>query len=256
MAYNKNKYTRKYARKSRVKKIAVGGTSNIRALAKAITAMQKKIKREKQYLQYKLETTSSIVTPYTALNLCAFSSMAPCFGTGANDNTDQDVIMKSLALDMYMALENPINNEENTIQFSMFLVSLKDGIQGQNNPFNPTNGALTLLDDVHYTALQGGLVHLNRKCFKIHKSKRVTFTNYGTDLGTAAAQTQQGTNWRGYWKLRLNNKIVNPSGDWKDLGTAGDPSKQLYLLVFSDNLTADLESPQLLCNQIYNFEKL
>ena len=62
-------------------------------------------------------------------------------------------------MDGYLSLENLINDEENTVSFTMFLVSLKDEI---GDAFNTASGVLSLTANEHYYQ-QNGLCMLNKK---------------------------------------------------------------------------------------------
>lgn len=240
--YGKSKYGRKYARKGRSKlaKLAKGKTTAIQALAKSVRTLQRVVRRGHQIQNYFAgESRVNVSSNYTAFNLCNYNGMSPIFGADADDDNNQMIQHKSFGLDTYFSLENSINNEEDTISFTVFIVSLKDSI---GSAFNPSTGGLSLTDGIHY-ASTNGLTLVNKKLFKIHHVRRFNLTNHGTALSQPSAQTQFGTDRRLYFKVNPNNVIQNPSGDWKDLSSAVDPSKQFYMLVFNDNSVADLESP-------------
>lgn len=256
MAYgSKSKYMRRYARKSRgkVAKMAKGRSSQIQVLAKSVRSIQRKINKQHQLLNY-VQSDSAVNQngDYTYYNLCNYSSLTPVFGTDADDDNNYKIVHQSVGLDMYLTLENTINNEENTITFTMFLVSLKDDIGGA---FNPSNGALSLNVNQHYV-IRNGLTLLNKKCFNIHKIKRRVLTNHGTALTSPSAQSQGGSDCRWYWKISMNKVVQNPTGDWKNLQSALDPSKQYYVLIFNDNTTLDGESPALTYNFVHTMKTI
>jgi len=237
MAYGR-KYQRK--RKSTVAKMAKGKSTQIQALAKSVRSLQLASRGQHQYLNYfQGASRDNINSPVLAVNLCNFSAMGAIFGTDANDGQNPKIVHQSFGIDAYVSLENTINNEEDTITMTAFLVSLKDDIGGA---FNPTTGALTIANGSHYV-IQNGLCMLNKKIFNIHKVKRKVITNHGTPLANPSAQTQSGTDFRFYWKHSPRSLITNPVGEWTSLSSALDPSKQYYMLFFNDNSVADLESP-------------
>lgn len=235
----KSKYKRKFARKGRVAKLAKGKQSSVQALAKAVSRIQRSMRTQCEYLNYSQSDVFNVVGDCSVVNMCDYYTMQDCFGSSSNDAAQNKIIHKSMGIDCYLSLENTLN-EPDTTQFTIFLVSLKDTI---GSTFAANSGALALSSGSHYV-VRGGLVLLNKKIFKIHKTKRVVLTNHGTSLAAPSAQTQGGTDARFYWKLRANNQIQNPTGDWKSLRSAQDPSKQIYMLIFSDNSSADLQSPK------------
>lgn len=243
MVYYKKKFTKK---KKTMKKKPV-----IKSVDKRLRRLEKKDRDQHQYLNYVQGATQTNITqPFTGINLCDFNSMTAMFGAGADDETDQKIIHSSFGIDGYISLENLINDEENTIQLTMFLVSLKDQI---GSAFNPATSALTLSNTVHYYS-QDGLTMLNKKVFNIHKVKRLSLTNHNKALADPSAQTQHGTDYRFYWKWRPNQYITNPLGNWKSLGSGVDPSKTYYLLIFNNNSTLDLESPAFTYNVVHTMK--
>lgn len=249
----KSKYVRRYARKGRSKiaRMAKGKTTSVQALAKAVRRLQRHNKSQPEYLNYvQGATQANISSPFHVINLCDYTSMTPMFGSDANDDDQNKVIHKSFGIDGYISLENLINNEEDSITITQFLVSLRDHI---GPAFNTSTGALSLTNQIHYYS-QDGLVMLNKKCFRIHKVIRRVLSNHGTSLSNPSAQNQYGTDYRFYMKWSPNSSIQNPTGDWKALSCALDPSKQYYLLTFNNNSVADLESPAFTYNVVHTMK--
>lgn len=224
-----------------VKKIAKGKTTQIQTLAKAVKTLQRKSRVEAQYFNYAQNIDNVNITSAITQNLSYYSGWTRIFGTTSNDDAANRIMHKSCGMDIRVSLENSVNNEEETTNFTCFLVSMKDEIGGY---FLPGSGGLTLAEGVTHST-QKGMVLLNKKMFNIHKYKRFTLTNYGTALTAPAAQSQYGTDRRWYWRLPINKMITNPNGDWKIMNSAQDPSKTYFLIVFSDNSTLDAESPSL-----------
>lgn len=252
MAYGtKSKYVRKYARKGRSKvgAMAKGKTTQVQTLAKAVSRIQRTLRTQPEYLNYSQSDVFNVAGDCSVVNMCNYYTMQDCFGSSANDAANNKIIHKSMGIDCYLALENTLN-EPDTTQFTIFLVSLRDSI---GSTFVPSSGALSLSSGLHYV-IRGGLVLVNKKIFKIHKTKRVVLTNHGTSLANPSAQSQGGTDARFYWKLQANNTIINPTGDWKSMSSAQDPSKQVYMLIFNDNVTADLQSPKFQFNAVHTFK--
>lgn len=243
MAYGrKSKYQRRYARKgrSRVGQMAKGRVSKIQALARSVSKLQRQVRRTTPYLNYNQGFDLGVSADVTVLKLSNYSNWNRIFGTGANDDTGNNMKHLAMGIDCHVSLENTVN-EPDTTTFTVFLVSLKDEI---GNTFSQINGDLSLATGVHYVT-QGGIVMLNKKCFNIHKIKRFVLSNFGQSLSTAAAQSQYGVDRRWYWKIKPRCMIKSPYGDWKSEARATDPSDNYYLLVFNDNSAIDLQNPKI-----------
>ena len=239
--------------KTGIKSLAKPKQTQIATLAKAVTKLQKATKLQHQYQNYTVSESNVLInSPYNSFNICNFAGMTPIFGADADDDNNQKAVHHSYGMDCYLTLENPVSNEENTIGFTIFLVSLKDDI---GDAFNPATGALTLTSALHYYQ-QNGLCMLNKKCFNILKVMRKTLTNFGTSLGTAAAQSQHGVDCRFYIKQSPRSVITNVKGDWKQLSSGVDPSKQHYLLIFNDNSSLDGEYPTLTYNRVHTMKTI
>lgn len=238
-------------RKSKVSKLAKGKETKIQTLAKAVKKLQNQNKAEAEYLncQYGVDG-AQIIQPAYIYPLNFYQGMTPIFGVSADDLEANKIIHKSVGMDIHVTLENFLNNEENTIGFTAFLVSLKDDI---GSAFNPGTGALTLTANQTHYSVQG-MTLLNKKMFNIHKVKRFTLTNFNQNLNIAGAQSQFGADRRFYWRQRINKTITNPIGNWKNLSSGNDPSKTYYVLVFNNNTDADFENPQITISAIHTFK--
>lgn len=250
---------KRFAKKSGgVAKIAKGKTTKIETLAKAIKTLQRKEKKDLVYfnLQQTASQSSMTADPFV-LNLSNYNNMGYCFGTGTDEVGTNAVIHKSVGIDSYVSLENTLNNEEETVQFTAFLVSLKDEASQiynlQNNAivWNSSSGTP---NQTHAKA--GGIVLLNKRYFNIHKVKRFVLTNHGTALTAPSAQTQYGTDHRWYWKQSINKRISNPGGNWYALVNGADPSKTYLMLIFNDNSTTDVESPAITYSAVHTMKSV
>lgn len=245
----KTKYRRKFARKGRVAKLAKGKSTKIQTLAKAVSRIQRTMRRKCEYLNYRVVDSPTISADYTAIPLSNYSAWQDIFGTSSNDDVANRMVHKSFGMDCYLTLENTVN-EPDTTQFTIFLVTLKDNI---GSAYAPASSALSLVANNHYS-VSGGMVLLNKKVFTIHKIIRKVLTNHGTSLANPSAQTQAGTDFRFYVKHRGNHLVTNPTGDWKSMGGSPDPSKAMYLLIFNDNSTLDLQNPKFTYNVVHTVQ--
>lgn len=222
------------------------------ALSKRVAKLEKQSRKSVEWLNHKYGINTTIAQQLQ-YNLCNFGAMTPVFGTATDDLNDNQILYHSFRSHVKVTLENSVNNEEETTKFSCFLVSLKDIIP--DSRFNNGTGTLTLTADLDYT-VNSGVVYLNPKLFNIHKRKIFTLTNYGTALGTSAAQSQYGTSMEWNWDMKIKKQIKSAQGNIFGLASALDPTKQYYMLFFSDNQTGDLESPTIKVDSIHNFIKM
>lgn len=245
-------YGRKVYRRKRMYRKRKGGKPSLAKLASAVKSLQRRNRRDDEYIQLgQFNSNDSMTGSPVVVNLCNYTGMAGIFGTSSGDRFDNKIIHQSFGMDLRVSLENTINNEESTINFTAFLVSLRDDCGGV---FSPSTGTLTFTaNQTHYVT--NGLALLNKKIFKIHKQKRFTLTNYDTALSTSAAQSQYGTDCRWYWKWSPRAVIQAATQSWTDLASAQDPSKQYYLLIFNDNSTVDGESPSFTSNIVHTMKK-
>lgn len=228
---------------------------------KKVNRLVRARKQNAQWLNFFNSVQNLSLAQVTAYNMCNYQTLTtstpgvsgPIFGSGSDDVTDPKILYHSTQMRIRVALESPTNNEESTTRFSCFLVSLQDRVP--QSKFNNSLGTLTLTAGQDFNIVQG-VTYLNKKIFKVHKSKFFTLSNYDTSLSNPAAQTQFGTDREWSWNIAPKMTIEHPAGNWSALASSLDPSKQYYVLVFTDNQTGDLESPQLNIHQLANFKRI
>lgn len=247
---------RRIARARYGRRKASPGVVALRKVTKLIRAR----KQNAQWLNCFNTVNNTSIVQQLAYNMCNYAqlttsstSSGPIFGTSTNDITDPKILYHSTTMRIRVSLESPTNNEETTTRFSCFLVSLNDRVP--QSRFNNSTGTLSMTNGQDFNIIQG-VAYLNKKIFKIHKTKFFTLSNYNQNLNIAAGQTQYGTDREWTWSIAPKMTVEHPAGDWSALSSSLDPSKQYYVLVFSDNETGDLESPQLNIHQIANFKRI
>lgn len=252
MAYGRRKGAKRPARKGGkgVSRLVKAKPTAITTLAKAVKSIQTKMRAKTVMLNYGQQFDKELSSDVDVFKLSNYSAWNPIFGASANDAHGNSMIHKGFGLDMYLNS----STEPNPIQFTIFLVSLKDNCRAF--AFNNTNGNLSLASGTDYY-IQGGLVLLNKASFNIHSVKRCVLGNNGVGLGSSTAQTQYGTDRRYYMKMRCNKKITTSGvGDWNNLACSQDPSDNYYLLIFNDNGILDAEWPRARINVVHTIEQL
>lgn len=217
--------------------------STVAALKRDVKMLKKDVRDRTQIHHLASEINSTLGSASGAqmfvANLCNWSAATPIFGSS---NTDVDLansyVHRGFGLDVYVTN----NDESQQINYTAFLVSLKDNI---GSAFDPNTGALTLTNPLHFynNSSPVALTMLNKNCFNIHKIKRFTLGNMGVGQTVNGLQTQYGNAIRWYWKIRADKKVSCPTQSMKTQQSSLDPSKNYYLLISNDNSTLDLEVP-------------
>jgi len=253
MAYGRKRYPARKGKGGKgVSRLLKKPTTAITTLAKAVKSIQSKMKQKTVTLNYGENVSNALLSSQLDIfHLTKYSAWNGIFGANADDTTANSAIHKGFGIDMYIDSAS----ETDPINFTVFLVSLKDDIRG--GAFNRVSGALSLNDSEDYYTYQGFSM-LNKKCFNIHATKRFTLGNNGVGLGSSTAQTQFGTDRRFYMKKRFSHKITNndSNGNWKSLNCSQDASDNYYLLVFNDNNLLDATYPRIRYNIVHTVEQL
>jgi hypothetical protein len=191
-----------------------------------------------------------VTTPYfSALVSGALNTMSPLWGYSSADVANVDKAYLN-SKDVYVSVRQ--NNEPNLIRYTMFVVSLKDA-GADSTTFDPLTGALTLANGTHYTNIVSDQVRISPRFFNIHATRRFTMGYEGTAGPTADTFSER----RFVFKLKPKQKlIINPKGNV--FGNASftfpkDPSQNFWVLLFNDNVGADLENNKVDINTVDHF---
>lgn len=227
-------------------------TRQVTTLAKRVNGLARRMRQQNTSIILTRSSSTNAVSPVNIYGLDQYNLMSPIFGTLSNDLHGNRVLDKSDAMDITVSLENIGQSEPDTVNFTCYLVQLKDAIGGAYAGL----GALALTSAQHYTTFPtlGANALLNLKFFRILKTKKFTLTNYGNALTSDSANT--GPIFKRWtWKVKRNALIQNPDGDFNTRGPV-DPSQARFLLVFSDNLTSDSQSPVVQINHVKSLTQI
>ena len=222
-------------------------------LTKRVNALSRQMRQKSPSLILTRSINSGLVTaPLFSYGLDQYPAMTPVFGTATDDLDCNRALDKSDAMDINVTLENSVNNEEETINFTCYLVQLKDAIGT-----GYASGALALTNSIHYVSapVPGASALLNLKYFRILKTKKFTLTNYGSPLTTFGAQSQYGTSMRWTWKLNQKRLIQSPTGNFNSTSPV-DPSQARFLILFNDNSAVDGEFPTIQINHVKSLRQI
>jgi hypothetical protein len=165
------------------------------------------------------------------LPLNNYSSWTRVFGADADDESGKTAMAK------YMKLlwKLNTNGERNTIDYSMFVVSLK---KNATDLFNASNGNLNApVLNTHYVIGNNGQgAFLNPNFFNIMYSRRWT-------SGTTGSLATDTSDLVGNFSFKLKSQqlptFTNPAGDWKANNFPREITKNMYLIIFNNDSIAD-----------------
>jgi hypothetical protein len=168
-----------------------------------------------------------------------YSTWTRIFGTDADDESNHSALWKKTEMDMKLFT----NGERNQIDYSMFIVSLTK--LGMEELFTQASGGLAgplgitgLVNGTHYYGNISGQVYLNKRYFNILRKKRLTTGSPGslaTDTPDLAPRFQTVINHN----AGKGHTLRNAKGDWKAIPSPQLASQNLYILIFSNDSTAD-----------------
>lgn len=211
-------------------------------LKKKVNQLTKLVKGTYSLAYLQNRGTNTMASPYFAINCISWPNFRQVFGTGASDWVDENnFILKKMQLDMILR----INNEGSNVDYSMFIVTLKNSM---SDVYNRTTGALNLIEGTHYARndvgdAKEGSVFLNPQCFYIKYQRRITIGNNGnTPASTSAPGSGLAINKRITKTIIVNQTYNNPAGNVSALSCSVVPSKQYYIIFFNNNLSIDGEN--------------
>lgn len=228
--------------------MARGRIGKFARLARSVQRLQRKQRRVLQTLNFRYNGGGTLSSQFNQWNLTNFSALTPVFGTAADDLTANAVRHVGVGVDCIL----DSNTEVDTINYTVYVVSLKDDAAGI---LDYSGGTLSLSQDVHYT-FNAGMALLNRKFFKVHKTWRWTSGNLGAPKTQSSANGAQVWYRRKFFRLKIGTQVRNPAGNWNALACPRDPSQNYFLLMFNDNSALDLENPAFTFHAVHTMKSI
>lgn len=212
----------------------------VRSLARKVNITSHRVQFTDSIVDY---PTSSVLGPFVGtFNLSNYAQWSYQFPTSAvgfpinyqatHLKSRVDIILKK----KYTGLGKEVDN----VTFTIFLARLRDsrGVLNSTNPMQLGND---------YT-IQDGLAFLNPKNFQLLARRVVVL-----------ASDDSGPNEKRLTlHAKMNAKIVNTGNlstgaqSWKNLNESPDPSDNLFLFVFSNDLQGDLQSTAMSYHAIHS----
>lgn len=217
--------------------------ASLASLARDVRALKAKQKVSVIKAAYGQQSGTDMGDPYTGTilsNYVNWDTLWPSTVTSIHQVRPKMKWMSTIC-DINITLDN-INNEEGEIQFTAFLISPKNA-RGQV----ALSGTVPTLvaDQDYYT--YAGKTYLNLNSWKIHAMRTFTLTG-GDGADMQADKCFKRFKLKAYHKGRI---VENPDGSWKSLSRPGEPSDDLFLVVFNNNSVADLENPRMDYNVLH-----
>lgn len=224
-----------------------------KSLTKRVRRIERTMKSTQTISHMRMADVTTLQSNFIQVNMTRPGSSTPVFGTDAADTYNNSAILRSFGVDCVLSMAN----EKDLVTYTIMLVSPKDLI---GSAFDMTTGLLSLTSGTHYT-ITDGMAMVNKEFFTIHKIWRKATGNNGlvpgsvyTNAGFAPINADDSRlRHRWYFKHRYNKKVFNPVGNWGGLICPRDPSDNVFLLIFNDNSTVDLENPTFKYNAIYTY---
>lgn len=246
---------RRRTRKSYGRKLRRGTPRRTRtkSIARRLRRLESAVRETYTLCNFQQQHQNILSDDYVAFPLTNYLQVAPIFGSVPAEYDKEHARHLSVGMDILIDM----NTEYDKIQYTMFIVQLKDVA---TTIFTPSTGALTMVAGTHYSKV-GGMFMVNKEFFTIHKVKRFATGNNGvpTNWTTAGVgyvennPAEQGLrrSHRFYMKQRIGQYVKNTGGSWKTLQANPDPSKNFYLIVFNDNNLLDLQNPTFTANFVH-----
>lgn len=239
MAFRKSYGTRKYTPRKRstavYKKVAKPTRQAIPALARKVTQLSKAITPLKRNIIHYNKALDLGIGNATGDNvftvpLMNYSTWTRQFGADADDESGKSALVKR----NYVSWEINTNGERNSLDYSIFVVSLK---KNATDLLNLTTGDITGLTlNQHFVRgqNQGQGIFLNPNFFNIHYYKRWISGTIGS-LSTDTPDLRKIFSW----SMKKPVTVTNPRGDWKANNFPREVSKNYYLMIFNNDSTVD-----------------
>jgi len=162
------------------------------------------------------------------------------FGASTAQEYSSRALVERMNCRWRLTLHNPAGNYTGStvLNYSFFVVQLKDNIN-LSAYYNNSSGNLSFIaGSTHFTA--GRRTILNPKMFNVLYTRTGYIGNAGSNISTdTAVASTVGISKDFVYTYKKPTMIENPSGLWSALtGPIPDPSKNLYVLLFTDGVYA------------------
>lgn len=212
-------------------------TTSVRKIAKKVNRLVRKEASNHEYNTWSLSAATNVTSTPQYVNLMSCSSWARLFGSSSSQEVSQRISTEKVRCRMRFTMHNPAGNYvgSTTINYSLFVCQLKDDANFFSYFDNSTGNITFVSGQTHATS--GYRTYLSPKMFKVLKAWHGQLGNAGQNLSTDTAMSSTvGVSKDFYFTLSKPTMVMNANGAWNALNFQRDPSKNLYVILFSDGV--------------------
>lgn len=223
--------------RARRPRAARGRTTSVRKIARKVNRLVRKEAANHEYNTWSNSNVTNVTGPIQYVNLMACSAWARLFGASSSQEVSQRISAERVRCRVRFTMHNPAGNytATTTINYSFFVAQLKDDANFFSYFDNSTGNITFVSGQTHATA--GYRTYLSPKMFKVLYSRHGQLGNAGQQLSTDTAMASTvGVSKDFYFTMTKPTQIMNANGAWNSLNFQRDPSKNLYLILFSDGV--------------------
>jgi len=223
------------------------------ALAGEVQKLGKRQRLGSQISQYQYLYEANLTSDYNVFDVVVPTSWVNIFADPDAVENATRITMKHIKFDMLFTC----NTERAPVTFSCFLVTLKPDTADQVLSVAGSNLGL-MSAGAHYAkaGTYSGLVHLNEQFFTIRKQWRFTVTTEMLSTHTEASREASTSYKRISFNFPYSRSLHSGRNSWRTALNSDRvaSSAKLFLLMFNDNSSLDLENPKATVNAVIKVE--
>lgn len=243
--YRRRRMMKKRGRSSRLRRFSRKPT--VRKLAKRVAGISRSLRKSVNWFDWTHQRLNvDAVAPVQQFHINNYGQWSPTFINQLTSAVSQATIQSFVWVSSMISMDFQLAADYANIVYTVFLVQLKD--QFRNTQFDDTTGVLTLTAGVHYNSTDG-MTMLNKRFFVIRGIRKFALGNFGVNPATVGDAGGSIDDFKRIsFRLRPNKRILKQDDARRLIGlgptSAGDavpdpdPSKNYYILVFSNDASA------------------
>jgi len=228
-AYRPRRAAKRYAR-----------PTGMRSIAKKVNRIARRESMNHIRNTYSRSSTIVVNSVIIQSSLMEINAWVRMFGASTAQEYSSRALVDRMNCRWRLTFHNPAGNYvgSTVLNYSFFVVQLKDNINLSSYYNNQTGQLSFIAGSTHFTA--GKRTILNPKMFNILYTRTGYIGNAGQNISTdTAVASTAGISKDFVYTHKKPVMIENPNGVWSALtGPIPDPSKNLYVLLFTDGVYA------------------
>ncbi len=248
---------RKYVPKKRIiaqRPTASNQKKQILSINKKINVLSRKVSTQTETGHYSYSATAQAISNIYNTHLVTPTSWSAVFNDPASLTNRGKVLVKNMRIQIRMVRGD---EDDGPIECACFLLKLRPKTAQHTITDQGDSLATWTVGENYVTNIEAGFAYnimLNPKQYIILRQKRFTIGAFTSEDTTVAATTSIRDNQRSWgWKVPYNTVLGSGVGNWKTMAADDIPDKsRLFLVVFTNQTSADGESPKLSFNAIFS----